>query len=116
MPVIDGSKWLFTNDGRKAIDGMSHYKRQLDEISRVTNWRLHDLRRTARSLMSRAGVSVDHAERCLGHLQTGVKGTYDRYAYVDEKRAAFEKLAGLIELILNPPPENVVELRKASNG
>ena len=117
IPVINGSKWLFTNDGRKAIDGMSHYKRHLDELSGVSNYRLHDFRRTARSLMSRGGVLIDHAERCLGHLQVGVKGTYDRYAYLDEKRAAFEKLAGLIELIiLNPASENVVELRKASNG
>src|SRR5262249_38104308 len=31
-------------------------------------WTLHDLRRTARSLMSRAGVPTDNAERCLGRV------------------------------------------------
>lgn len=30
-------------------------------------WVLHDLRRTARLLMSRAGVLSDHAKRVLGH-------------------------------------------------
>jgi hypothetical protein len=32
----------------------------------------------------------------------GVRGTYDRYEYQEEKRAAFEKLATLIERILIP--------------
>jgi hypothetical protein len=43
--------------------------------------------------MSRAGVDKDHAERCLGHVIGGVRGIYDRHAYVEEKRAAFEALA-----------------------
>ena len=68
----------------------------------MTGWTLHDLRRTARSLMSRAGVDADHAERCLGHVIGGVRGTYDRHAYYDEKKQAFEALAGQIDRILNP--------------
>jgi integrase len=51
---------------RNAINSESRSKRRLDLDSGVTGWRLHDLRRTARSLMSRAGVPSDHAERCLG--------------------------------------------------
>jgi integrase len=35
---------------------------------RMPRWTLHDLRRTARSLMSRAKVPTDHAERILGHV------------------------------------------------
>ena len=114
MPVINGSDWIFTNNGRQAVDGMSHYKRKIDELSGTSGWRLHDLRRTSRSLMSRAGVNSDHAERCMGHLQPGVKGVYDRHAYLDEKRQAFEALAALIERILDPPKDNVVALREAS--
>jgi integrase len=78
----------------------------------VKGWRFHDLRRTARSLMSRAGVPSDHAERCLGHVMPGVRGTYDRHEYYEEKRHAFEALAGLIERIINPQP-NVVVMRDA---
>src|SRR5262249_46357536 len=37
-------------------------------------WVVHDLRRTARSLMSRAGVQSEHAERALGHMKGGVEG------------------------------------------
>jgi hypothetical protein len=61
--------------------------------------------------MSRAGVPTDHAERCVGHVIGGVRETYDRYEYLEEKRAAFEKLAGLLAVILNPPADNVVALR-----
>ena len=76
-------------------------------------WTLHDLRRTARSLMSRAGVSADVAERCLGHVISGVRGTYDRHAYFDEKKRAFEGLAALVERIINPPVANVIPLETA---
>jgi integrase len=72
---------------------------------------MHDLRRTARSLMSRAGVQSEHAERVLGHAIVGVEGVYDQYDYRREKTDALEKLADLIERILNPKP-NVVRLAK----
>jgi integrase len=79
----------------------------------MPRWRLHDLRRTARSLMSRAKVPTDHAERALGHVIGGVRETYDHHEYLDEKRAAFEALAGMVAMILNPPADNVVTFRKA---
>jgi integrase len=76
----------------------------------AASWTLHDLRRTARSLMSRAGVSADVAERCLGHTLGTIRGTYDRHAYAEEKRRAYEKLATLIAQIVDPQP-NVVAIR-----
>jgi integrase len=66
----------------------------------LPNWTIHDLRRTARSLMSQAGVAPDHAERALGHVIGGVRGVYDRHAYREEKRQAFIALAGRIDHIL----------------
>jgi hypothetical protein len=60
--------------------------------------------------MSRAGVPSDHAERCLGHVISGVRGVYDRHEYREEKRHAFEALASQIERIVTPI-ENVVSLR-----
>jgi integrase len=80
----------------------SRDKRVLDRATGVRGWRLHDLRRTARSLMSRAGAAPDVAERCLGHVIPGVRGVYDRWEYLEEKRAAFEALAGLVEGITRP--------------
>jgi integrase len=79
------------------------------------SWTLHDLRRTSRSLLSRAGVRPDIAERVLGHVQPGVAGIYDRHAYFDEKAAALAKLAALIDTIVNPR-DTVVAMRKPAKG
>jgi hypothetical protein len=61
--------------------------------------------------MSRTGVDADIAERCLGHVIGGVRGVYDRHSFLEEKRPAFEKLAALIERIVNPQ-EDVVPMTK----
>jgi len=62
--------------------------------------------------MSKAGVSPDHAERCLGHVIGGVRGVYDRYEYNAEKVHAFEALAAQIERIVSPIIDNVTQLRR----
>jgi|AmaraimetFIIA100_FD_contig_111_614459_length_3680_multi_6_in_0_out_0_4 integrase len=77
----------------------------------MERWTLHDLRRTARSLMSRAGVSSEHAERVMGHAIGGVEGIYDRYEYLSEKSDALVSLANLIDVILHPR-KNVVPMTK----
>jgi integrase len=51
------------------------------KIEPIPNWTLHDLPRTARTLMVRAGVRPDISERVLGHVIAGVEGTYDRHSY-----------------------------------
>jgi hypothetical protein len=63
--------------------------------------------------MARAGVRPDISERVLGHAISGVEATYDRHSYADEKRAALEKLAALIDHILNVT-SNVVVLSERS--
>lgn len=116
-----GKGFLFsTTDGKKAFSNFSPAKVKLDQKiasirkaegrAKMPPWTLHDLRRTGRTLMSRAGVSDDHAERAMGHKIGGVRGTYDRYEYLDEKRKAFEALAQLVALILEPPAGNVVQI------
>jgi integrase len=76
----------------------------------VANWRLHDLRRTARTLLSRAGVAPDIAEMYLGHVLPIIRRTYDRHAYENELRHAAKQLAAQIERIVDPQP-NVVAMR-----
>jgi integrase len=110
LPVV--GPFVFSINGRNPFGALSEHKIKLDKLSGVVGWRVHDLRRTARSLMSRAGVDPDIAERCVGHVIGGVRGVYDRHTYLDEMRLAFEKLATLVEGIVNPQ-ENVVPIRKA---
>jgi integrase len=74
---------------------------------------IHDLRRTARSLMSRAGVPTEISELVLGHSIKGIQQVYDRHSYFEEKGQALAKLAALIERIVEPST-NVVALGAAS--
>lgn len=79
-------------------------KKALEEVAPSALWKpwmLHDLRRTARSLMSRAGVPADIADRVCAHALPGVRGIYDRHSYITEKRDALESLAAMIERIVN---------------
>ena len=115
------SGFVFSNDGgRTALASFGRAKAELDRaidesrrtrgLEPMPRWTLHDLRRTARSLMSRAGVAADVAERVLGHVIAGVRSVYDRHGYEAEKREALERLAALVERIVHPGA-TVVRLR-----
>ena len=116
-PEIEGNPYVFAARAKKHIAGFGPLKVKLDaKVSEendgkpIEPWQLHDLRRTAKSLMQRAGVRPDHSERVLGHAIDGVEGVYDRHSYADEKAAALRKLAALVDRIVNPPVSNVVAL------
>jgi integrase len=125
VPVTGTKGWVFTTDGNVPISGFSKFKKAFDgrvlaELQKddpnskpLPRWTTHDLRRTARTLMARAGVPPDHAERALGHVIGGVQGVYNKHEYRDEKRAAFEALASQIERILAGSQRNVVPIRAA---
>jgi integrase len=100
LPRIQDCQFVFTTKGRVAISGLSVFKMRFDVACGVKDWRIHDLRRTARSLLSRAGVNSDIAERCLGHTLRGIRGVYDRHRYLDEMQAAFETLASQINAVV----------------
>ena len=83
---------------------------QIRNSSGVHGWTVHDLRRTARSLLSRARISTEISELCLGRAIRGIQQIYDRHSYYEEKSHALAALAQLIENILSPPASNVVAL------
>lgn len=119
QPKIDGCDYVFPSSSNTPFSGFGKSKARLDkavlldmrkraregdQVEPPPNWTLHDLRRTAKTLMARAGVRPDISERVLGHVIAGVEATYDRHSYADEKRDALEKLAAMIEQILRPAP------------
>ena len=113
QPRFAGNDYVFAGThGRRAF-AFARDKANFDKACGVTNWRLHDLRRTARSLMSRAGVQSEHAERVLGHAIGGVEGIYNRHSYDAEKADALRKLAALIERIVTPPQKTSSPLEQA---
>jgi integrase len=102
QPRVAGNPYVFVG-GRSVKEA-----REKDELADLPRWTLHDLRRTARTLMERADVRPDIGERVLGHKIPGVEGIYRRHHYEDEKADALQRLAHLVETIVNPPDDNVV--------
>jgi hypothetical protein len=68
-----------------------NYKEYLDERCGVTNWTIHDLRRTGATGMARLGVQPHIIERTLAHHSgtiSGVAAIYNRFHYDAECRDA----------------------------
>ncbi len=107
-----GDFMLTTTNGKKPVSGFSKMKATMDERSGVAGWRLHDLRRTARTGLAELGVPQIIAEKVLNHAERNVLvKTYDRHEYAAEKRDALERWATRLREITEPPPENVVKLK-----
>jgi hypothetical protein len=69
-------------------------KLQLDEISGVIGWRLHDLRRTCVSGMARLGVPPHLADKILNHQAgtiSGVAAVYQRHDFLAERKDALDQ-------------------------
>ena len=78
---------------RGLFNGFSKAKAVLDAKSGVTDWRLHDLRRTAATGLQRLGVRLEVTEQVLNHIagsRAGIVGVYQRHDFAAEKRAALE--------------------------
>lgn len=110
QPRLESNPYVFAGRTVGPLRNFCSGKERFDVEIKIAPWTIHDLRRTAKSLMARAGVRPDISERVLGHAIGGVEGTYDRHSYRDEKADALRRLAALVETIINPPVGNVVAL------
>ena len=99
------SPWVFPSKTKLSshITTFSDGKEALDKASGVTDWWFHDLRRTVSTGMASLGVQPVVIEAALNHVtgqRSGVAGTYNRHAYWDERKVAFEAWANRLALIL----------------
>ena len=105
---------VFSTTGVTPFAGFTKAKRRLDRISRTSQWRLHDLRRTVASNMARLEVAPHVVERILNHSTGalgGVAGIYNRHGYLEEKTAALEKWGNYLEELTGSHLETVVYLK-----
>jgi integrase len=67
-------------------------------------FRGHDIRRTASTNMTKAGVPRDDVSKILNHVDRGARATrvYDRYEYEREKRAGLETWARRLREVTSP--------------
>lgn len=99
-----------SQDGEYVFPGRAGHVKEVKKVRKLINeelglpsedhWTSHDLRRTARTLMSRLSIEHHIRERMLGHTQKGIVAVYDRHDYSSEKRKGFNELEREIKKIL----------------
>ena len=102
MKGTDRAGYVF--GGAKPFQNFARAKRKLDELSAVTGWRLHDLRRTCVSGMARLGVAPHVADKILNHQSgtiSGVAAVYQRHEFLAERRDALERWGAHVARIVN---------------
>ena len=120
LPRVPSSDYLFP-----AIRGDGYnvaYKKAKSRLARasgVTDWVLHDFRRTAATRMQGLGFRLEVIEDVLGHVsgsRRGVVGIYQRHRFKDEKRDALEAWAQYLRHVIRParPKGKLVLLRDPS--
>ncbi|RTL63876.1 MAG: DUF4102 domain-containing protein [Pseudonocardiaceae bacterium] len=123
------SQFVFTTTGTTSISGFSRaidrLRTKMLDIAReeaiergedpasvaIEPWRLHDLRRTMATNMARLGVDVVAVERVLNHTMRGVMATYQRYAFLPEKRHALNLWASFLDELTATKDSNVVSFK-----
>jgi integrase len=98
-------KLTFSADGRRAFQGYSKAKARLDNLSGVSDWTLHDLRRTVVSGMARLGVPPHVADKILNHQSgtiSGVAAVYQRHEFLNERERALQLWGEHIQSLRRP--------------
>ncbi len=70
---------------------------------------IHDLRRTASTLLHEKGWASDVVEKALNHTIGGVHGVYNRAEYSEQRKAMLQAWADTIDSLV--PATNLVVLR-----
>lgn len=84
-----GGPFVFTTGGKRPYAGQKRLKDILDRESKVTDWTIHDIRRTVASGLASLRISHDVIGRVLNHAKTDVTARhYNRHDYLEEKAAA----------------------------
>lgn len=113
IPRHRGSYIFSTTGGKKPVDGFGKTKAKLDEYFKTSDWRIHDLRRSAATGMAMLGVHRDDIKRILNHSDGTVTAVYDRHSYMPEKRKALDLWAQHIQSLLTGEDyeSNIIQLR-----
>lgn len=112
LPRIVDADLVFTIK-RQRVTGFSRAKERLDAASGVTDWTLHDLRRTVASGLQRLGVRLEVTEAVLNHKSgstAGIVGVYQRHDYAGEKRDALARWGDYVDALVSGTKANVVTL------
>lgn len=90
------------NPKRQPISGFSASKAELDRLSTVKDFTLHDFRRTAASGMAMLKHPPHVIDKVLNHVVSQkVRRIYQRFEYLDERRAALDDWGNYIAKLVS---------------
>ena len=95
---------VFSAIGTNPFNQFSRAKSGLDQLTAVSGWRLHDLRRTCVSGMARLGIAPHVADKILNHQSgtiSGVAAVYQRHEFLFERREALERWGAHVARIVD---------------
>jgi integrase len=102
--------------GERPFAAFSLAKRELDEVSGVTSWRVHDLRRTCVSGMARLKVAPHVADKVINHQAgtiSGVAAVYQRHEFLTERKEALDRWGEHVENVVNAASRSARTLKAA---
>jgi len=123
--ALPRGEFLFPNSrGSGPLAGHSTRKAKLDQVmleelqredpsvSSLTPWTLHDIRRSVRTKMSELPIPEGDVVRelILAHARPQLHRTYDQYAYLAERRRAYELWEEKLTSILEKRSAAVIDL------
>jgi integrase len=106
-PLTGGSDYVFESPVKRnePIAWLQKISGEVRKESKVVDFRLHDLRRTAASYMAEMGMDRTVLGKVLNHKGLAgddqVTAVYDRHEYIKEKRNALNLWTRLLKQILN---------------
>jgi integrase len=108
---------VFSHSGTASFQAFGVAKQELDKLSGVTGWRLHDLRRTCVSGMARLGVAPHVADKILNHQNgtiSGVAAVYQRHDFLAEREQALKLWGAHVARITTHAISNRNGIRRAA--
>ena len=109
---------VFSTTGKTPVSGFTKAKAALDKAAKVTDWRLHDFRRTGVSSLAAMGFDSIVADKLLAHQASklsDVARVYQRHDFATERKAALAAWATHVLRCAEarPASDNVMALRRA---
>lgn len=100
-PLASSSVWVLPGRGTLAKPFASNALNQALKVSlqgqEIPAFTIHDLRRTASTLLHEQGWSSDVVEKALNHTIGGVRGVYNRAEYAEQRREMLQAWSDYID-------------------
>ena len=92
VTLVESLKKTVAKDAVFVLAGARGKRQQAEATAAftVSDFRGHDLRRTAASIMASGGIPRLTISKILNHVERNITAVYDRHSYDPEKRAALD--------------------------